>query len=330
MSDTTLLRCVCVLIVSQVGHVDCKPGNVVRVDDVYDTDIANDAFDSATQSFTTTTTTPSFVIDRATSVGLLIAALPGLVFAFAGYRVIKPTLFVAGYASAAYAFYMFSPHIFKTTKFCCGEHGTKTGLIVCTLAFGLGGALLALVILKVGVFALGAIFGVGVGLIGMSTPLRHEPFFEWNDSFAFYYGCCALAFACVAILMEKFFVIFATAWAGTAVFFLGLDYFVKSGLATIAASLIYDLDRAAKSGFKHGRIQTSLPRTDLNLHAYLMLGGWALLSICGMITQYYISKKPRKQAPPEYEEPRRPARQATTRGSRRPQYILLDDSDFTA
>ena len=189
-----------------------------------------------------TTSAPPGGGSGAYNIAFVFAALPAVLVALTARRFLRQTLFLAGYGATAYVFYIFSPHVFTATPFCCNVHdkGTELGLVVSSLAFGIIGGVVALLVLKIGLFAIGGCLGFGVGLIGLATPLAEsqQAFFNRSYGLPVYYGSLVLFFGILTILAQKFFIVLTTAWAGTLVVFLGIDYFARLGLAPLVTQLV--------------------------------------------------------------------------------------------
>ena len=116
-----------------------------------------------------------------------------------------------------------------------------------SLGVGLVGGLLALFVIKVGLFAVGACLGCLVGMVAMSTPLSQQPFFDHNYAIPVFYGSLALSLGLVATLAQKFFIVLTTALIGTLIFFLGIDYFARSGMGQLVLNAITQFETAGDS-----------------------------------------------------------------------------------
>lgn len=191
--------------------------------------------------------------------------------------------------------------MFPNTAFCCGESpGTELGHIVVSCGVGLVGGLVALFVLKIGLFAIGASLGFLLGMLAMATPLREQPFFEHNYAYIVYYCCCALLFGLLAILFDKLFIVITTGTAGTLVFCLGIDYFAKTGFGELVFGLFVQLEHAVKSSIKGKdvpKIRFS-PNTDA---VWAIIGLWGVLALVAMVVQYKYPKE-KSKAEKELEE----------------------------
>jgi len=220
--------------------------------------------------------------------------------AFTARRYFKATLFLAGFGSLTYFFYVLSPKMFPNTAFCCGENGTELGHIVVSCGVGFVGGLITLFVMKLGLFAIGACLGVLLGLIAMATPLREQAFFEHNYAFIVFYGCCALLFGLLATLMEKLFIVMTTAIAGTLIFSLGIDYFAKTGFGELMFGLFVQIEHAVKSSIK-GQDVPQIEFDPANKAVWVIIGVWGVLALVAIVVQYRYPKETSK-AEKELEE----------------------------
>eukprot|EP00045_Choanoeca_perplexa_P008180 m.74993 g.74993 ORF g.74993 m.74993 type:complete len:405 (+) comp14390_c0_seq2:1167-2381(+) len=220
----------------------------------------------------------------------LAPALPGLILAVAGYRLIGVTLFLAGGVVAGGAWWIFSPQIFPDTSFCCGSKGTVLGHVLISILAGLVGGLLARWAWRVGIFHVGMCLGLLIGLLVMITPAEHARFFNSDAGvLCFYLGCMA-AGGILTMLFRKFFVILTTATAGTLLFLLGVDYFVESHLGKLMVYLAHRIEVSVKSSIRHDTADYTFD-SRYDAKAFIMVAAWFVLTLVAVVIQYVWSSQ---------------------------------------
>jgi len=234
-----------------------------------------------------------------------VVAIPALVFAFTAHRYIKIAFFLAGGGSLGYAFYVFSPMIFKKTAICCGANGTQLGHIGISAGVGLIGGLIALKILKLGVFLIGAAIGI-IGGIGMMfiPAIANLEFFEEQYALPVYYGSFGFVFGVIAIFCKEKTLVFSSAVSGSFLFLLGVDYFAKTSFNTVVKSTFVGLEQDLKQQFDGNMNYTLSIAAPENRNAYIMLGVWVLLLFVTMTTQFCMIAKNNRAKKNKDDEPR--------------------------
>ncbi|CAH3160866.1 unnamed protein product [Pocillopora meandrina] len=165
-----------------------------------------------------------------------ISAVIGIVVWAAGYRLIRPCMFLAGFVLGFLIFYVFSPLIFKT-QLCCGPNGKEIAHVLFSALVGVFGGFLGCRLYRLGVFTIGECLGLLVGLTILSTPLYK--YFHSNIAYAALMATVSLMFGSLAHFYEKPVVVIATACAGSFAVFYGADYFLRTSFSvTIEAFLL--------------------------------------------------------------------------------------------
>ncbi|XP_020606832.1 uncharacterized protein LOC110045571 [Orbicella faveolata] len=165
-----------------------------------------------------------------------IVAVIGIVVWGAGYRLIRPCMFLAGFVLGFLIFYVFSPLIFKT-QLCCGPNGKEIAHVLFSALVGVFGGFLGCRLYRLGVFTIGECLGLIVGLMILSTPLYK--YFHSNIAYAALMASVSLMFGSLAHFYEKPVVVIATACAGSLAVLYGADYFLRTSFSvTIESSLL--------------------------------------------------------------------------------------------
>jgi len=203
------------------------------------------------------------VANRYTKVWAAVAIPLGLFFCLFGQRFMKPALFVAG--SSVGGFFIFAG-VFAISK------DSSAGVWVPIVASILGGLLcgiLAVVLLPLGIFLMGAALGVAIGIA--LRPLA-DSIAPDNPQTAFYLMCLILAliFGILTLCLQKAMIILATAFGGS----LGVIY----GIAYLAGAVksLSDWSSSAASG---------------SVTAWSCFGGWLALGLIGAIIQFVFTSR---------------------------------------
>lgn len=185
-------------------------------------------------------------------VGLGIAALIGLVYCFAGYRVFRVVLALTGFLLAGAVAAVLSGYL-------SGGHLVVMG--VCMLLGGLCGAMALYWLYRVGVFCLGFLGGLAAGYHVLSTYPQ-----SWTPLAV---AGCGLAAGLLALLLERPAMVFAT--------------------AAVGASLVVG---AAVLGLASTPLQEWLGSGDYEPYVgWAMLGAWAVLTLGGTLAQLFWGGK---------------------------------------
>ncbi|KAL9954600.1 hypothetical protein ACROYT_G042162 [Oculina patagonica] len=164
-----------------------------------------------------------------------ILAVIGVVVWAAGYRLIRPCMFLAGFVLGFLIFYVFSPLIFKT-QLCCGPNGKEIAHVLFSALVGVFGGFLGCRLYRLGVFTIGECLGLIVGLTILSTPLYK--YFHSNIAYAALMASISLMFGSLAHFYEKPVVVIATASAGSLAVLYGADYFLRTSFSVTIESFL--------------------------------------------------------------------------------------------
>ena len=224
-------------------------------------------------------------------IGFLVAAAAGIPLMTLGYLFLKTTFVLGGFSAAFGLFWVYGPMLFATTAFCCGANGTLTGHLVASGIVGLAGGALAWWLYYVGVFCLGALLGVCLGIGLLLTPLRLQPWASNSAYLAGYFGGLAFSLGSLAVCaLQKHVVIAATSLGGALGVALGVEYFVHTNFGDLVLDVLRNFAQAIRADFE-GQTHNWMPAADISNQAYYMLGGWAALTVLSMIFQYCIARK---------------------------------------
>lgn len=243
--------------------------------------------------------------NRERTIAFLVIALPGLFFAIYGHRVLKLTVFLGAFVLGTMIFYLFSPKIFSKTEFCCGENGTPLGHLLVSLGVGAAVGLLALYLLRLGLFAIGAILGMIAAVLLLLTPLHDE--ITSNVPYAIFYIAFMIASGFMAVLLQKPFIVLCTSFGGMLAFLMGVDYFAHTHFGASVVQLfsrIYDYVQSSFDSNSSTSFDFSLDQTG-----YMMFTIWIGSSVLCMYIQYRLTSPSNKiryaplptSEPPPYE-----------------------------
>jgi hypothetical protein len=151
---------------------------------------------------------------------------------------------------------------------------------------------MAVLVLRLGLAVVGAVLGVGVGLIGLTTSLRANPWFVQHgvEALGIYFGSCALLFAILGCVAPKGTVISTTALAGTGVLMLGVDHFAQTGLLQLVLSLEQHLCLVLRDAVEEKLPPAGSVVLQLHWQGWTMVGGWVVLAAVAAWVQYTYPK----------------------------------------
>jgi len=204
-------------------------------------------------------------------IGIMSATiLVGLAWIFAGYRLLKPALFIAGFILFYYIGYNVLSNFTKLADW--------INMCISAGAGILGGVLLVLVF-KIGVFIMGFIFGAVVAIVVVSfTPLNSLIVSNVSNSMWTYWvflGCIVglgILVGIFAIVLTRPIVIFVTSWNGAFLVMSAIDRLTNWNKLHIISGI-----------FSHAVPFRSLSWTDYQ--TYVIFGGLIVLALAGIVIQ---------------------------------------------
>eukprot|EP00730_Choanoeca_flexa_P003735 TRINITY_DN11492_c0_g1_i4.p1 TRINITY_DN11492_c0_g1~~TRINITY_DN11492_c0_g1_i4.p1 ORF type:complete len:415 (+),score=81.55 TRINITY_DN11492_c0_g1_i4:114-1358(+) len=202
-----------------------------------------------------------------------LAMIASVVLAIFGYRFIRVWLFLGGFISAAATFYIWSPSVIDTS-FCCGK-GTDANKVNISLMLGIIVGMVALWILKIGIFLTGASCGLAAAL-GARSLLGHWVAFSDHGNFAAIYLLASIICGFLALYVEKPIIVATTSFIGSFFFCAGIGYFRSCNFLQVAAVLEHDVIEPLRQDDV-----VKLPPCD-----HILVVVWLLLSVLAMIAQY--------------------------------------------
>ncbi len=185
--------------------------------------------------------------------GVLLVVLGALV-CFLGYRLLRVTLGLAGFAAGAFLGFLLAGRVI---------HASPVFVLVIAVVGGIVGAVLAAVLYKVGVFLLGATGGMFLAGVA-SMALSAHP----NVLIIVAAGVVA---GVVTLLVQKFLVSLLTALLGAGA--------VVAGAFQLAGR--FDLQRAIEQW----------PAVPTGQYLWLALGSWLVLAVVGLAVQLRAGRK---------------------------------------
>ncbi|CAH3189129.1 unnamed protein product [Porites lobata] len=222
-----------------------------------------------------------------------ILAVVGVVIWAAGYRLIRPCMFLAGFALGFLIFYVFSPLVFKT-QICCGPHGKAIAHILFSALAGVFGGFLGCRLYRLGVFTIGECLGLIVGLAILSSPLYE--YFHSNIAYAGLMAATSLMFGSLAHFYEKPVVVIATSCAGTLAVLYGVDYFLRTSFSVTIESFLLRIKDVVWDGLK-SELSNWTYRAKAPAHLAVhftpnsipMFVCWGVSTAIGVVIQYKIT-----------------------------------------
>lgn len=202
----------------------------------------------------------------------VLMLIVGLAMALFGLRLLRPMLAIAGFAVFSMVGYIalirFEP--------ANGYSYRESVLLFSALAIGLVGALLAVFIFKIGIALLGALGGSAIAVFVLS--FKSGGVIQSDFGRGIFIALLALIGAGLCQILEKPAVIILTSFAGSFLFFMGIDIFAKTGLVT------------AVKLFLAGDAKIDVPAFDANAGTYGMLVGVVFMFIAALVFQYSQSR----------------------------------------
>ncbi|KAI9294712.1 hypothetical protein K502DRAFT_316610 [Neoconidiobolus thromboides FSU 785] len=212
----------------------------------------------------TNPSTPSAGISVGQIIGGVIFIIVGLIFTFAGNRILKFIIFLAGGALLAYLTFLAANAI---VDFNTATDGQKIGIYVAMGVLGLLGGFLAVCIWQLGLALLGGCLGASIGLLINRTNV-----IPGKTGQIILVVVLAIVFAILTFIFRNVLVIIATAVFGATTFMMGVDYFAKTGFNTLFQNIG----------------QGPAPTPDAKIWA--MIGSTIVIAIIGILVQFKTKK----------------------------------------
>ncbi|KXN70340.1 hypothetical protein CONCODRAFT_78893 [Conidiobolus coronatus NRRL 28638] len=188
--------------------------------------------------------------------------LVGLVFVFAGKRVIKFLLFIAGFVFFGILALYISGRIVDLENI---TQGQRIGIIVGSVITGLLGGLLSWCLYKLGIAILGFLAGFNIGgLIVNSISSLDDNY--WGR-LGIMIGC-GLAIAILTLFLMNIMIVVATSFVGAQGFMIGIDFIANKGYVDFV------------------RVTTTLKSFHLTPVLWAMLGSSIVLTLIGILVQF--------------------------------------------
>ncbi|PVU94386.1 hypothetical protein BB561_002581 [Smittium simulii] len=210
-------------------------------------------------------------IEASGAVAGAVLIVVGLLFTFFGRKLIKVIIFLSGWAFVAA---LSLTVMYKVRAPTDTEEKRALIYLICSMALGLIGGIVAVALYKVGLFLVGALGGFAIG----SYILTWSSVGIFKEKWAQITFVCVLALLAgiIILVIEKPVVIMLTSLQGSYSFFVGVDCFTKTGFKDAMVSVFSDLNRI----------------DDINKKIYIMLGGTALFALIGIIVQFSTNRSP--------------------------------------
>jgi hypothetical protein len=204
-------------------------------------------------------------------IGILSATiLVGLVWIVAGYRLLKPALFIAGFVLFYYIGYNVLSNFTKLSDWINMAISAGAGIL---------GGILLVAVFKIGVFVMGFIFGAVVAIVVVSfTPLNGLIVNNITNSMWtiwVFIGCIVglgILVGIFALILTRPIVIFVTSWNG----------------AFLVMSAVDRLTSWNKLHIISGVFSRSVPFRVLrwtDYQTYVIFGGLIVLALAGIVIQ---------------------------------------------
>ncbi|KJE90142.1 hypothetical protein CAOG_01490 [Capsaspora owczarzaki ATCC 30864] len=217
--------------------------------------------------------------------------LLGLLFCFFGYRLAKIVVFTGGFFVLGAIFYLFSPGFIKS-DLCCGPQGETWAHLLFSALVGLVGGLIALKLMRFGLFCVGLLFGLIAAVLVLQTPLATSSFMENDFAFGFFYGGCALLFGLLAVVFEKAALVFSTAVGGAFAFYFAIDYWVGSSFSDVIVYFITRVQTSIQDSVQNNEAPTMIEfDRSFSDDAYILISCWLVTALFGVIVQYKKTSK---------------------------------------
>lgn len=209
-------------------------------------------------------------------VGALLIA-PGLVFLFFGYRLFKVVCFIAGFYFGCILAYI----ILSAAEPSSLYNNRDLVYLLGSLAVGLAVGFLFLCIWRLGLSAIGALFGYSLAIFILSWAKNGA--IESSTGRSIFIGVLTLVGAIVIIFFEKPLLIVSTSFSGA----------FSIGKSCVLTLLVYGVDVFAHKGFiqavqyftgNHYQISGYQPSNTV----YGMLASILVIAVLGVVIQYRI------------------------------------------
>jgi len=225
----------------------------------------------------------------------ILLILVGFAWCFAGYRLFKPVLFVAGFVLFFFIcleILMVYVTLYIWIKICIAA---GTGII---------GGVMMLLVYKAGVFVMGFMAGALLAIMAVAfTPLSPLIINSIDQNFTFwvYLSCVVglgLLVGVASLFLIKHFVIFSSAINGAIMMGIGIDRLSKQKVFDVLGSLF---SKSIPQDPISWDIQVGWPM-------WLMLGGIIIFAVAGVVVQYKVtsgsySHEPKPKGSSEEEFP---------------------------
>lgn len=198
----------------------------------------------------------------------IILIIVGLMLLFAGYRLLRPTLFIAGMAIFTVLGYILLTRLEPAG----GYQNHETVLLLGSLAIGLIGGFLAFFLFSVGLSLLGALGGGSLAMFLLSW--RSQGLITSETGRAIFIAVFAVLGAIAMHFLQKPAVIVASSFGGSYLLFTGIDVFTKTGF------------NAALRLFLSGDLALDVSGFTADGPLYGLLVGVLVVALVGMAVQY--------------------------------------------
>jgi hypothetical protein len=195
----------------------------------------------------------------------IILMIIGLSLTFYGFRLIRTTLFVMGFLLFSFLGFMYLPQL----------HISDTIVLLASFCLGLLGGCIAMYLVSLGLFVLGAVAGFSLALLIIS--LNPAPFSESSAR-----TVLLILFAIAGIVLMHFLqkpaIIISTSIFGSFIFFNGFDVFAHVGFVSHTRA------------FFKGQIELSRASVIANPNMYAVIAGVPVLALMGMVVQFLMNR----------------------------------------
>jgi len=198
----------------------------------------------------------------------------GSVVCFFGKKIFNVFLFVVGFAALSAATFFIETMVLLNNP---SIQLNKGETIAIPLVAGFIGGCLALLLVKVGLFVVGAIVGALLSFIIFALVGNH--FGSHANIIRIVFLCfCSLACGCLVVQLEQKIIIFMSAVGGSYAIFAGADHWIQSGYVA-AIRGVFSAD--------------ALPHND---KLYVMIAGNILVAVFGIVFQSVMERKEKRES----------------------------------
>ncbi|KXN70341.1 hypothetical protein CONCODRAFT_78894 [Conidiobolus coronatus NRRL 28638] len=210
--------------------------------------------------------------DAASIIIGIIAMVLGLIFVFAGKRVIKFLLFISGCIFFAGLTIIISGKIVDLNNITSTQ---RIIIIVFTVLIGLLGGLLSWYLYKLGIAIIGFLAGFNIGglIVNGISSLDDNYWGRLGIMVA-----CGLVIAILTLFLMNIMIVVATAFVGSQGFMIGIDFIANKGYVNFV------------------KVTSSLKSFKLTPTLWAMLGSSIVLTLIGTLVQFKLSASKRNQA----------------------------------